>query len=56
MNVHLAVPLLMHTSVKPLLAVCSAVCGAAGFQRDRRMVYALDHNPHNYLKALCKSV
>ena len=28
MNVHLEGPLLMLTSVQPLLAVCSAVCGA----------------------------
>ena len=57
MNVHLEAPLLMHISVQPLLAVCSAVCGVAlfppgneetnvGLLRDRRMVYALDHNPH----------
>ena len=28
-NVHLGAPLLMHTWVQPLLAVCSAVCDAA---------------------------
>ena len=28
-NVHLEVPLLMHTLVQPLLAVCPAVCDAA---------------------------
>ena len=29
MIVHLEAPLLMHTSVQPLSAVCTAVCGAA---------------------------
>ena len=31
-NVHLEAPLLMHTLVQPLLAVCSVVCGAALYQ------------------------
>ena len=29
MNVHLQAPLVMHTSVQPLMAVYSAICGAA---------------------------
>ena len=55
MNVHLEAQLLMHTLQQPLLAVCSAVCGIAlsppgkntFLLHDRRMVYALDHNPYN---------
>ena len=64
MNVHLEAPLLMHYSAAFIGCLCSQF-GAlhclhletnVGLLRDRRMVFALDLNPHAPMHILAPSI